>query len=572
MAIFLLGAFFRFNDLEGVPPEMTSDHMEKLLDSQRVVDGDRDVFFTNNGGREAFQMYVVAGLVRFFGQDFSFDTLKLATILEGLLTIGMSYWLGVTLAGERNRSLGIALGLALAALIAVSSWHIMLSRLALRIVLTPLTTILVTIFLIRAMRHNHRLDFIWVGFWLGAGIYFYQANRMLPLLVVAGTTLAIVAALPHWRRMLTYAVNLALAAWLAFVIFLPMYRYGQEFPEDYWNRTRGRLFGENAFERLNPATGALERYEPNTREQIERFIDDFDLFRENYIDALEMYSWAGDGAWISNGQGRPALDPITNGLFLLGCLAWGVLFIRQRDPTYLLVPVGIMIMLLPSALTLAYQIENPSFTRTSGTLPFVLLLAGYPLALLTTWGSRVLRQHWVGVGISVLIVIPLLFFAAGHNFENYFRTYRDAYAASWRPYSEIAAPLREFAQDEGSYGNAFMVAYPHWLDHRILGTVAGDIRWNNGLVTRDELYLMLLRNEGTPYQYDPALPMFIMYNRADDETRHWVMERFPGAVEYMQVAGQGLHDFNYVIIPPGTDWLLALLRERSMGVGCLDGC
>ena len=57
----------------------------------------------------------------------------------------------------------------------------MLSRLGLRIVLTPLTTALVIGFLARAMRQNRMRDYMALGFVLGAGIYFYQANRMLPL-------------------------------------------------------------------------------------------------------------------------------------------------------------------------------------------------------------------------------------------------------------------------------------------------------------------------------------------------------------------------------------------------------
>ncbi len=75
--------------------------------------------------------------------------------------------------------------------------------------------------------------------------------------------------------------------------------------------------------------------------------------------------------------------------------------------------------------------------------------------------------------------------------------------------------MRDFAQGEGSYGNAFMIAYPHWLDHRILGTMAGDIRWPNGVVEREDLIPMIRRNQGTRYQYDPTKPLFVMYHVDD---------------------------------------------------------
>src|SRR5258708_8671409 len=79
----------------------------------------------------------------------------------------------------------------MAALIAVSFWHVLLSRLGLRIVTTPLVVTFVFIFLARGLRYNRRADFLIAGFGLGAGMYFYQAIRMLPLVVIAGVVLAL---------------------------------------------------------------------------------------------------------------------------------------------------------------------------------------------------------------------------------------------------------------------------------------------------------------------------------------------------------------------------------------------
>src|SRR5690606_5062675 len=76
--------------------------------------------------------------------------------------------------------------------------------------------------------------------------------------------------------------------------------------------------------------------------------------------------------------------------------------------------------------------------------------------------------------------------------------------------------------------------WPHWLDHRILGTVAGDIRWNNGLVNREDVYAWMLRNRNTPYAYDPTKRLFFMYNAADETTASWLDEQFPGGVHVTQ--------------------------------------
>ena len=45
-----IGCWLRAVDLASTPPEMTSDHIEKLLDALRVSEGYRTVFFGNNGG------------------------------------------------------------------------------------------------------------------------------------------------------------------------------------------------------------------------------------------------------------------------------------------------------------------------------------------------------------------------------------------------------------------------------------------------------------------------------------------------------------------------------------------
>lgn len=587
----LFGLWFRLLDLELTPPEMTSDHIEKLLDALRVHEGYYAVFFPNNGGREAFQMYVVAFVADTLGVGFNFNALKWATVIEGVITLPVVFWMAQQVIGQasaRERQIGRWVGVALAWLLAVSAWHLMLSRLGLRIVLTPLTTALVIGFLARAMRYNRARDYLALGAVLGAGFYFYQANRMLPPVVVAGMALAmlntarrwrdlpnlvaqmvlvgLVAALPVAAYMLAgaRAVDLlpvvagawlaAVALWLradhtseprseawryaggllmvvviALALYVPMYHYSRLYPDQYWNRTQGRLFGENAFVRVNE-NGVTVAYEPTRREQAERFWDRRDVFIENYRDALRMYHWEGDAAWINNAGGRPALDGVAGGLLMLGAVIWTVWTLRRRDAVWWLLPVTVIVMLLPSALTLAYTIENPSFTRTSGTIPAIFMLAALPLGLLLWRVSHVPGRVW-GMSLGALAALAILAGVLGSaldwNRDNFFTHYHLSYSNSWKPYREIARPLRSFAEGEGSYGNAFMVAYPHWLDHRILGAMAGDIRWPNGLVERSDLPLAIQRNAGTPYAYDPARPLFVMYHADDDATESYLRELFP---------------------------------------------
>ncbi len=614
----LAGLWFRTLDLAAVPPEMTSDHIEKLLDALKVHNGYYAVFFPNNGGREAFQMYVVAFVAGELGVGFNFNALKWATVIEGVITLPVVFWMAVQVIGtrtERDRRIGCWVGVALAGLLAVSSWHLMLSRLGLRIVLTPLATALVIGFLARALHHNRTRDYLALGAVLGAGVYFYQANRMLPLLVVVGVALAILGTLRCWRDVPKLALQMAgiavlamgpvallalagerardllpiaasawfavVALWLraerhpaawrhaggllvaavvALALYVPMYHYSRLYPDQFWNRTRGRLFGEDAFTRVTES-GVRVAHEPSLREQAERFWEQRDVFITNYRDALRMWHWEGDAAWINNAHSYPALDGITGGLLILGGVAWAAWALRRRDPAVWLLPVSVLIMLLPSALTLAYTIENPSFTRTSGTIPALFMLAGLPLGVLCWRASRIPGRVW-GFSVGPLLALAILGVVVGGaldwNRDNFYTHYRLNYSSSWKPYREIAKPLRTFAQGEGSYGNAFMVAYPHWLDHRILGAMAGDIRWPNGLVTRGELFDAVARNAGTAYAYDPARPLFVMVHADDQETLDYLREQFPGGdarlYSYTWQTGPGIYssgEFYIFSAPPG---------------------
>jgi hypothetical protein len=603
LAVMVVGAVFRLHALDSTPPEMTSDHIEKALDGLRVHDGYYAVFFPNNGGREAFQMYLVALIAGPLGVGFNFTALKLATAFEALLTLPALWWMARQVIGtatERDRQIGQWIGITLAALVAISAWHVMLARMGLRIVLTPLTTALVIGLLARAMRDGRPRDFVALGAVLGAGAYFYQANRMLPFVVLIGLGVAGVGALwasrARWRalgetaglaalavippaalayagsvlaggasagaqdlgegiglylpvmalawlawlviavrpqaanRLLVLARGLLIAGVVAVALYLPMYHYSRLHSAEFWNRTRGRMFGEEAFIRLD-AAGDRVAYEPSVGEQLERLWAARDVFLANSADALRMYHWQGDAAWINNAGLAPALGPVLGGLVLLGVVVWGVWVVRRRDPVLWLLPAALLVMMLPTSLTLAYTIENPSFTRASGTLPPVFMLAALPVGLLAWRLSGLLpriRRFPLGRAVSLALLGLLLWRGIGPEWNQYFHEYRVLYGRTWPPYHEIARPLREFVQGEGSFGNAFVVAYPHWLDHRVLGARAGDIRWPNTLIDREALLPIIAASQGTPYAYDPARPLFVMYHVADVETAAYLARTFPG--------------------------------------------
>ncbi len=529
IVIVLFGAYFRLDNFDTVPPEMTSDHVEKLLDAQRVLEGEYNVFFANNGGREPFQMYAMALLSQVPGFGMDHASLQFLAVLEGLITLPLLWWMGREIIGEKDRALGNVVGLTLAALVAASYWHTSITRLALRIVLTPLVTSLLVIYLSRAMRHNRRVDFIITGLILGFGLYTYQAVRMLPVVIVVGIILALIFRARTMKIRSQYVINLAALVLVSAVVFVPLARYWNQFPENFWQRTAGRLLGDDVIYEYDEAGNIVSERNATIQERIEAFGDNMSALANNLRNALLMYNWKGDVAWINGAPNQPAMDPFSGALLIIGLAAWLVWLVKKRDVVLLLIPIMVFLMLLPSALSIAMPIENPSATRTSGSIPPVYLIAGFPLALIALSLRRVINNNLGGVLASffVVLVVSSAFLV---NSGRFFDDFQDSYLNSSLPYSEAGNYLEGFVNSGGAYGNAYVIAYQHWWDHRAVGIEAGIMDYPNGILTREEIPDVLYdrwRCGDNLYRMNPERDLLFFYNQNDVDTDEYLHGLFP---------------------------------------------
>jgi hypothetical protein len=555
LIIIVFGAYFRLNQLETLPPEMTSDHVEKVLDAQRILDGTPQVFFPNNGGREPIQFYILAFLKGVLGLPLDFLTLKLLTVLEGMISIIVLWWMGREFFKSEDRKLGNLVGVLLAALVAVSYWHTSLSRLGLRIVLTVSFTGVLIVFLSRALRDNRRGDYIKAGLVLGFGLYAYQAVRMLPVVIIIGFVTAVLfrgittrfGQRGEWQLQ-RHIMHLGVLVVIAMVVFVPLFTFSLQYPNDFWRRTSGRLLGDDLIQTTD-AEGNLVQRVASLDERIEAFKQNWPILTGNIRNTLLMYNWKGDVAWINAASNRPAMDIFTGALLIVGLAAWLVRMIRRRDAVDWLIPVMLFIMLLPSALSIAYPVENPSATRTSGTLPEAYLLAAFPLALICSQLMRIAPRRGVffAGALSVFFVVS----AYNANQNIYFGEYRYYYEGSSLPYSDAGKALQGFSKSGGSFGNAFMIAYPYWWDHRAIGIEAGLVDWPNGIVALEDtprfLYDATWRRDR--YKLDPDKDLLFFYALADDKTETQLQEWFPDGYAQIFESYQPEDNFKIYRVP-----------------------
>jgi hypothetical protein len=572
VVIVLIGAYARFNGLGEIPAEMTSDHIEKLLDSQRVADGSRDIFFANNGGREPFQMYVLA-MVSQVGGPLNFNHLKVVAALEGLLGIPLLFVLGRVAVGERDRRLGTMLGLALALFAAVGYWHIMVGRVSLRIMLTPLVTTMFLIFLIRLIRFNRREDAIMAGLTIGFGLYAYQALRMLPVVAVIAAAYMVVFVATDWRQRWATMINLGVIAAVSFAVFVPMFKYSTERPEEFWRRAQGRLLGEDVITETT-AEGTVVSRSPTLIERGAALIANVPALGQNMLNALGMFTRRGDVAWLHNAPNFPAFDPVTGALLITGTVGWAVWAIQKREHAAGFLLMVLILMLIPSALALANPIENPSHTRTSGAMPVAYLLAGFGFVQISSalgW----LIPRWRGVAAVVLAGIVTVF---SLNWTHTVMTgpYDEYYQNSWSPQREAGLFMRGFAESDGAWGNVFVLAAAHFFDYRGLAIDAGLApgEYQNGDIQPRELpqriYDGLQRTD--KFRFDPARYTMVMYSIDDENAKLMLETWFPegrGTVIDTRVGEPWLVNESYRAfrIPPmGIDRLREFLTSQGFSI------
>jgi 4-amino-4-deoxy-L-arabinose transferase-like glycosyltransferase len=486
LGILMLAFFFRVYRISAIPTDPYADHVEASMDVWDILHGQYRIFFPRNTGRDPTQFYLTAALSKVFG--YGWLTLKLTMALVGVLNVIPMYFLGKELLDKR-------FGLLAAFFVAISYWHVIISRIGLRIVLGPLWTTATLYFLLRAFRTRRRNDYLFAGSCLGLGLYGYYACRIVPLLVVILCVLKVILDRGPGFRLQRFIGNFALLVITSALVFLPMLRYMYDEPQMYWYRALTR-------------TTDLER----------PVSDSAKVFVDNVKRAYLMFNYEGDDSWPESVPLRPALDYVSGGLFVLGAAYVLYLLLAKRHPIALYLFVAIFVLLLPSTLAIAFPIENPSNTRASAVIPVVLLLVALPVYVV---GRRVVQSFRGSMGVLLVVVLGglMLWQAARLNFRTYFVDYREHYRRSAWNATDMARVIRSFGDIYGGIENVYLIGTPYWIDGRGISLVLGDITWDNFLYPFEgsdiELHLAEPRNR------------LYIYNPINQEAEQWLLAHRP---------------------------------------------
>lgn len=424
-----LAAFLRLHRIGEVPLEMGCDLPHNYDNIRQILAGEAPIFFTSHPGREGLFFYLAAPLAAVMG--LSHTTIKVASALVGVLTVPAVYLLGRELCDRET-------GLVAALFLAVSHWHVILTRVGYRASLLPPVLALMWLFLARGLRTGTRMAYAVAGLFLGLGFYTYNASMVVPLLVVLLLLGEVLSG--RGRRLVAHGSGLALLVLTAAYVLIPLARYAWDDPFRYTYRVATRL---TDLERPLPA-------------------DLWGTLLRNVARVLGMFTYQGDAIFATNIAFRRQLGYVPAVGFVLGvgCCLW-----RWRDGGLAMLS-GVGVMLLPSILALAFPHEVPSAVRSIGALPPAMLLAAVGvvqarrlmaagLAVAAPWGRRL---------ANVLLVAGAAVVLGGEARATYVAYFRDyVWQQPDHNYSISLEMARAIAGFEDT-GTAYILSAPHWYD------------------------------------------------------------------------------------------------------------
>ncbi len=342
LLLLLVGAALRLGSLGDAPPGLYHDEAQHGLDALDVLRGDVRLYFPANNGREPLFIYLVTAGVALLGR--SPLAVRLPSFFAGILTLAATYDLARILWGRRTGRWALAV-------LAVTLWHVHLSRVGFRAVLLPLFTALFLGQLARAVAGDRDRSWVFAGLIYGASWYTYMAARFTP---VALGVVVIYGVSTHFREVRKMWRGALLFCGAALIVLLPLGLYTLRHPDVVLTRT-----------------GQVSIFSPEINQG-----DLVGTVARHFWRTVGMFFVRGDRIWRHNLAWRPVWDPALGLAFVVGL---GVALKRsRRDPGAALALLWTTTMTIPTFLAE----DAPHFLRGVGVLPTAALLPAVGLAWL----------------------------------------------------------------------------------------------------------------------------------------------------------------------------------------------
>ncbi|MEX2246974.1 MAG: hypothetical protein WEC75_09830 [Dehalococcoidia bacterium] len=388
VALTALAAFLRLYRLGELPFGIHGDEALIALEAHRVLDqGWIGPYVTISAGFPSGPLYMIAPALKLFGD--SVFSVRLAIALLGTASIPAAYV-------AFRQAVSWRISAVAAFLIAVSDWHIHLSRLSFLVGAWPFIEMVALGLLLAALRTGRWYLYAAAGAATAFNWYTYDAALLYPIGIAAYLAFRFVfeRGMSRRRELVLYAVlgvSALAAAW-------PMLDYARDPVNDFSSHRRAvSITKRPEYEGVNTPREKLEFFSGRTR------------------DFYKAIAWsplpdAADGLGV-----KPPIDAITVALAVLG---GAIALWRWRQPAYAIALLMVALMAVGPVTTYV-----GTYRRSFGMVPFIALLAGTTLGLL--WERADSLPAFRRVPALALIGV-LLGMMAFSNLNLYFNTFEES--------------------------------------------------------------------------------------------------------------------------------------------------
>jgi len=414
LIILTIASFFRLWQIKTLPAGLFPDEAANGLDINLIFQGYHTPFFERGLGREALFFYLQAISVKLFG--IGVWPMRLVSALIGIFSVIAAWFLAKKMFNERVAFIA-------AFFMAVSTWHVTLSRTGFRAILIPLFSTLFFYFAYLTIKETQtKKRFLWTilaGLNLGLGFYTYISFRaMIPIILL----LAIVLLTLEREVFRKFWKEIIIATLSAFLIMSPLISYFLSHPGSFMGRA-----------------GYVSVFNPdqNQGDLIGTF---FEVAKKTFL----MFFTEGDLNWRHNVSGYSMLNPIVSalfGLFIVGCFwilvkekFWQIRIFKnklyEKYFKHLFLVVWFLGMLGPELMT-AQAI--PHGLRAIGAMPAVFIFSALTfdflwlrtISFLKNDKSKLLFNiSLVMLLMSVLVYDFTLYFGISANSPEFYYAYR----------------------------------------------------------------------------------------------------------------------------------------------------
>lgn len=397
--------------IRSLPGGLFPDEAANGFDVNSIFEGDLQPFYERGNGREALFFYVLAASVALFGRGPWQHHIVSAGF--GFIEVLAAYFLVKRLFGKN-------VALLTALFMAVSSYHVTLSRTAFRANLIPLFTTLTLLFLVKIYQEDDlRKRFsaaVFAGLSFALGFYTYIAYRMMIPLLVYLKLIFVVGVRDQLKQIIGKYWRLSAAGGAAFLVaILPLAYYFVTHPGSFVGRA-----------------GHVSIFSPD--------LNNGDVLGTLWgVFKLTMLGFftEGDVNWRHNVSGFPFLDTAVSPFFAIGLVVFTLAAFRilvqawrkRPDPnTFYMAMVGAWFwaMLVPEVTTAE---GIPHGLRLIGVIPPIFIMAAWSVDRF--WGKLKIyfAEHWrnlmAAIFLSFIVIYNFtLYFGVAASSPDYYYAFR----------------------------------------------------------------------------------------------------------------------------------------------------